>query len=339
MQHPHRRRNPLTGDWVLVSPQRTQRPWQGKQESLPPASLPAHDPACYLCPGNTRAGGERNPGYATTFVFTNDYPALLPEPGDTLPPDDALLTREQVMGTSRVVCYSPRHDRTLAQLPAEGIRMVVDTWAQETASLGTQYRWVQVFENKGALMGCSNSHPHGQIWAGSSLPNEPAREDREQEVYRREHGSVLLLDYCALEIARGERVVAQNEHWVALVPYWAVWPFELLLLPRTHIRRIPDCTGAERSDLAALLKIILPGYDRLFSVSFPYTMGWHGAPYMTGNTGHWQLHAHIYPPLLRSASVKKFMVGYEMLAEPQRDLTPESAADVLRAACAQTSDH
>ena len=217
--------------------------------------------------------------------------------------------------------------------------MVVDTWAQETASLGTQYRWVQVFENKGALMGCSNSHPHGQIWAGSSLPNEPAREDREQEVYRREHGSVLLLDYCALEIARGERVVAQNEHWVALVPYWAVWPFELLLLPRTHIRRLPDCTGAERSDLAALLKIILPGYDRLFSVSFPYTMGWHGAPYMTGNTGHWQLHAHIYPPLLRSASVKKFMVGYEMLAEPQRDLTPESAADVLRAACAQTSDH
>ena len=339
MQHPHRRRNPLTGDWVLVSPQRTQRPWQGKQEPLPPDSLPAHDPGCYLCPGNARAGGERNPGYATTFVFTNDFPALLPEPGDGLTSDNALLTSEQVTGTSRVVCFSPRHDRTLAQLPVEGIRMVVDTWAQETAALGALYRWVQVFENKGALMGCSNVHPHGQIWAGSSLPNEPAKEDRTQEAYWREHGSVLLLDYCALEIARGERVVAQNELWVALVPYWAVWPFELLLLPRTHVRRLPDCTDAERNDLAALLKIILPGYDRLFSVSFPYTMGWHGAPTMTDSTTHWQLHAHIYPPLLRSASVKKFMVGYEMLAEPQRDLTPESAADALRAACAQSSDH
>jgi UDPglucose--hexose-1-phosphate uridylyltransferase len=339
MPHPHRRRNPLTGDWVLVSPQRTQRPWQGKQEALPPAALPAHDPSCYLCPGNTRANGERNPGYSSTFVFTNDFPALLPEPATGPASDTYLLTSEHVTGTSRVVCFSPRHDRTLAQLPVEGIRAVVDTWARETGALGAKYRWVQVFENKGALMGCSNAHPHGQIWAGSALPNEPAKEDREQESYRHERGSVLLLDYCELELAREERVVARNDRWVALVPYWAVWPFELLVLPRTPIRRLPDCTDAERNDLAALVKVILQGYDRVFSVSFPYTMGWHGAPYMTDRIDHWQLHAHIYPPLLRSASVKKFMVGYEMLAEPQRDLTPESAAEVLRTACAPTGDH
>jgi UDPglucose--hexose-1-phosphate uridylyltransferase len=272
-------------------------------------------------------------------VFTNDFPALLPEPAATPASETALLTSEHVTGTSRVVCFSPRHDRTLAQLPVEGIRTVVDAWARETEALGTKYRWVQVFENKGALMGCSNAHPHGQIWAGSALPNEPAKEEHEQEAYQRERGSVLLLDYCALELNREERVVALNDRWVALVPYWAVWPFELLVLPRTPIRRIPDCTDAERNDLAALMKVILQGYDCLFSVSFPYTMGWHGAPFLTERTEHWQLHAHIYPPLLRSASVKKFMVGYEMLAEPQRDLTPESAAEVLRTACALTGDH
>ena len=336
MLHPHRRRNPLTGEWVLVSPQRTQRPWQGGQEALPPSSLPHHDPACYLCPGNTRAGGATNPEYTSTFVFTNDYPALLPEASGEVREDSPLLTGEEVTGTSRVVCFSPRHDQTFADLPVEGIRAVIDTWAAETAALGERYRWVQVFENKGAVMGCSNTHPHGQIWAGSSLPNEPAKEDREQHAYLKERGAVLLLDYVELEIARGERIVAMNDRWVALVPFWAVWPFELLILPRTHLRRLPECTDADRERLAALLSMVLRGYDRLFSVSFPYTMGWHGAPFMTEETAHWQLHAHIYPPLLRSASVKKFMVGYEMLAEPQRDLTAESAAGVLRSLCTPT---
>ena len=333
MLHPHRRRNPLTGEWVLVSPQRTQRPWQGKQEALPPSSIPQHDPSCYLCPGNTRAGGAQNPSYASTFVFTNDYPALLPEPSGEVQQDGYLLKGEEVTGTSRVVCFSPRHDLTFASLPVSGIRTVVDTWAQETALLGEQYRWVQVFENKGALMGCSNAHPHGQIWAGSFLPNEPAKEDREQRAYLKERGAVLLLEYAGLEIGRGERIVAMNDRWVALVPFWAVWPFELLLLPRNHIRRMPECTDADRDALATLLSTVLRAYDRVFSVSFPYTMGWHGAPFMTDDTAHWQLHAHIYPPLLRSASVKKFMVGYEMLAEPQRDVTAESAAGILRSLC------
>ncbi len=337
MLHPHRRRNPLTGEWVLVSPQRTQRPWQGKQEALPPASAPRHDPSCYLCPGNARAGGDRNPDYTATFVFTNDYPALLPEPSGDMREDVPLLSAEDVTGTSRVVCFSPRHDLTFADLPVAGIRAVVDTWAQECATLGERYRWVQVFENKGALMGCSNAHPHGQIWAGSFIPNEPAKEDREQRAHLRAHGSVLLLDYVALEMARDERIVATNDRWVALVPFWAVWPYELLILPRTHIRRMPDATSADRDALASILSTVLRAYDRVFGVSFPYTMGWHGAPFLTDDTAHWQLHAHLYPPLLRSASVKKFMVGYEMLAEPQRDVTAESAAGVLRSLCASSS--
>lgn len=338
MLHPHRRRNPLTGEWVLISPQRTQRPWQGKQEALPPSSLPHHDPACYLCPGNVRAGGAKNPDYTSTFVFTNDYPALLPDAPAEERQDTYLLTGDNVTGTSRVVCFSPRHDQTFADLPVDGIRAVIDTWAAETTMLGERYRWVQVFENKGALMGCSNAHPHGQIWAGSFLPNEPAKEDREQRAYLQERGSVLLLEYVTLEVERGERIVAMNDRWVALVPFWAVWPFELLILPRTHIQRMPGCSTADRDALAALLSVVLRAYDRVFTVSFPYTMGWHGAPFMSGATDHWQLHAHIYPPLLRSASVKKFMVGYEMLAEPQRDLTAESAASVLRALCTST-DH
>jgi UDPglucose--hexose-1-phosphate uridylyltransferase len=337
MLHPHRRRNPLTGEWVLVSPQRTQRPWQGKQEPLPPSSAPRHDPSCYLCPGNTRAGGARNPDYPSTYVFTNDFPALLPEAGEATPEQAYLLTGEQVTGTSRVVCFSPRHDLTFADLPVEGIRTVIDTWAQETATLGERYRWVQVFENKGALMGCSNAHPHGQIWAGSFLPNEPAKEDREQRAYLARTGSVLLLDYVRLETERGERIVAMNDRWAALVPFWAVWPFELLILPRTLIRRMPDASNEDRDALAALLSTVLRAYDKVFSVSFPYTMGWHGAPFMADDNAHWQLHAHVYPPLLRSASVKKFMVGYEMLAEPQRDVTAESAAAMLRSLCSPST--
>lgn len=333
MQHPHRRRNALTGEWVLVSPHRTQRPWQGTHEPLPPATLPTYDPSCYLCPGNVRANGHHNPGYASTFVFTNDFPALLPDSVPSGVSGDGLLQHEDVAGTSRVVCFSPRHDLTFADLPEEGIRAVVDAWAAETAALGRIWRWVQVFENKGAAMGCSNAHPHGQIWAGSFLPNEPAREDREQRAFLRTADAVLLLEYLATETGDGGRIVAENGAWVALVPYWAVWPFEMLILPRRHIARLPDCTPGERDALASLLKVILPGYDRLFSVPFPYTMGWHGAPFLTDDHQYWQLHAHIYPPLLRSATVRKFMVGYEMLAEPQRDLTAETAAEMLRAAC------
>jgi UDPglucose--hexose-1-phosphate uridylyltransferase len=345
IQHPHRRRNALTGEWVLVSPQRTQRPWQGKQESIPPSDLPAHDPRCYLCPGNTRANGEPNPDYKSTFVFTNDFPALLPEgdAGIALPEtnssprgDAPFFQQETVSGISRVICYSPRHNLTLGQLPVDGIRAVVDTWATETAMLGKTYRWVQVFENKGEMMGCSNPHPHGQIWTGSSLPNEPHKEHTAQQAYCSTRESILLEDYAAEESKQKERVVVENDDWLAVVPYWAVWPFELLLLPRTHILRLPDLHTAQRISLAEILKSALSAYDALFEVSFPYSMGWHGAPFESGTVDHWQLHAHIFPPLLRSATVRKFMVGYEMFAEPQRDVTPESAAELVRRAALLT---
>jgi len=336
--HPHRRYNPLTGEWVLVSPHRTRRPWKGQVEKPLPDVRPHYDSACYLCPGNARASGERNPDYETTFVFTNDFAALLP---DTPPASLAvhpLLRTESERGTCRVICFSPRHDLTLPEMGVEEIRGVVDVWATQTAELGERYRWVQVFENKGGIMGCSNPHPHGQVWGQGSLPNEPAREERQQRAYFEDQGSPLLVEYASLEAARQERVVLENEHWLGVVPYWAVWPFETLLLPRRHVLRLPDLSGLERDGLAEILKRLLTRYDNLFEVSFPYSMGWHGAPTgFSANSGvtgaddfHWQLHAHFYPPLLRSATVKKFMVGYEMLAEAQRDLTAEQAAERLR---------
>jgi len=328
-QHVHRRFNPLTGEWVLVSPHRTQRPWQGQVERLPPETRPAHDPTCYLCPGNGRAGGARNPVYESTFVFTNDFAALVPDaPADES--TDPLFRAAPTSGTCRVICFSPRHDLTLPEMPVEQIRAVVDVWAAQSAELGQTYRWVQVFENKGAIMGCSNPHPHGQVWALNALPNEPAKEDRQQQAYFAEHGRPLLLDYVARELDLAERVVVANEDWVALVPYWAVWPFEILLLPRQHVLRLPDLATTQRDALADILKRLLTRYDNVFETSFPYSMGWHGAPWATGDHGHWQLHAHFYPPLLRSATVKKFMVGYEMLGEAQRDITAEQAAARLR---------
>lgn len=329
LDFPHRRLNALTGDWILVSPHRTKRPWQGKQESTPPANRPQHDPKCYLCAGNERAGGLQNPDYASTYVFDNDFAAILPEGGE-IAPENALLRSEAVTGTCRVICFSPRHDWTLPEMPVEAIRGVVDVWAAQTTELGQKYRWVQVFENKGDVMGCSNPHPHGQIWASDFVPNEPTKEDRQQKAHWEKNHSLLLLDYLTLELQSGERVVVENDHWVVLVPYWATWPYEVLLVPRRHILRLPDLTDAERNSLADILKRFLTRYDNLFEVSFPYSMGWHGAPTAEGNFDHWQLHAHFYPPLLRSATVKKFMVGYEMLAEAQRDLTPEQAADKLR---------
>lgn len=328
--HPHRRRNALTGDWLLVSPHRTQRPWQGRTEPTAADQRPAHDPSCYLCARNTRANGERNPDYDATFVFTNDFAALLPDESFPDTAGDELFRAESVRGTCRVICFSPRHDLSLARMRPAEIRRVVDTWTEQAAELSRDWKWVQIFENKGDVMGCSNPHPHGQIWASDTLPNEILKEDREQARYFAAHGSKLLVDYTRRELEAGERVVAENEDWAAVVPYWAVWPFETLLVPKKSVARITDLSGGLRDSLSSILPRLLARYDNLFETSFPYSMGWHGAPCGDHDATHWQLHAHFYPPLLRSATVKKFMVGYEMLAEPQRDLTPEAAAARLR---------
>lgn len=329
---PHRRRNLLTGEWVLCSPHRATRPWQGQQEAAAAPGRPPHDPTCYLCAGNRRANGEVNPPYPGTFVFENDFRALLDQEGRTEPPTGSpLLQQAPVRGTCRVICFSPRHDLTLARLPPEDIGRVIQTWQEQTAELGSRYRWVQVFENKGAVMGCSNPHPHGQVWAMDSLPTLPALEDENQRRYTDAHGRPLLLDYAQEEIRRGERLVCVNDDWLAVVPYWATWPFETLLLPRFAVQRLPDLDAPRIASLALILGELLRRYDALFHVDFPYSMGWHGAPFGVDQGGHWQLHAHFFPPLLRSATVKKFMVGYEMLGESQRDITPEAAAERLRA--------
>ncbi len=328
--HPHRRYNALTGEWILVSPHRTLRPWQGAVERVERETRPAYDPDCYLCPGNRRAGGAVNPAYTDTFVFTNDFAALLPDTPLPDAPSSGLLRSEPVQGTCRVICFSPRHDLTLPEMPVEQIEKVAEVWAEQTADLGARYRWVQVFENKGAAMGCSNPHPHGQIWAGSFLPRIAEQEDIQQRQYADRHGKPLLCDYLEREREERARLVEENAHWTMLVPYWAVWPFELLLLPRRPVLRLPDLSPQERASLAQILRQSLIRYDNLFQTSFPYSMGWHGAPCDDADNMHWQLHAHFYPPLLRSATVRKFMVGYEMLAEPQRDLTAEQAAQRLR---------
>ncbi len=329
MDVPHRRRNALTGEWVLVSSGRTSRPWQGSTEAPAAEGRPQYDPGCYLCPGNTRATGDRNPDYDDTFVFTNDFAALQPDVGyETV--DDGLLQAESEPGTCRVICYSPRHDLDLASMDTAGIRTVVDLWSDQVAELALEHTWVQVFENRGATMGASNPHPHGQVWAGAALPNEPLKEDTQQRQHYAENGSLLLLDYLEQEMG-GERIVAVNDSWVALVPYWAVWPFEMLLVPRRPVRWLPELLAGERDDLADMLSDVLGRYDAVFDFPFPYSMGWHGAPSPPEEYPHWQLHAHFYPPLLRSASVRKHMVGYELLAEVQRDVTAESVAERLRA--------
>lgn len=331
---PHRRLNPLTGDWVLVSPHRTQRPWQGQVEKLPAEQSPQYDPSCYLCPGNERAGGARNPTYASTFVFDNDFAALKPEiPAFT--EDECgkgLMVANSERGICRVVCFSPRHDLTLAHMEPADIRTVIDLWAQQYRELGDVpwIKYVQVFENRGAVMGCSNPHPHCQIWSNETIPNEPLKEQHSQRKYQQDHGSCLLCDYVRLELQSGERIVCENEHFISLVPFWAIWPFEVLLMSTRHAGDLDALTLAERDGLADVLKRTTTKYDNLFQVSFPYSMGFHQRPTDGEQHPEWHLHAHFYPPLLRSATVRKFMVGYEMLAAPQRDITPEMAAQRLR---------
>ncbi len=330
---PHRRLNALTGDWVLNSPHRTQRPWQGQVEKTPPDQRPAYDPACYLCPGNTRAGGVHNPGYTSTFVFDNDYAALLATTAPEKWEAADLLVAQAERGICRVVCFSPRHDLTLAQMDRPDIRRVVDVWSDQYEELGAVpwVKHVQVFENRGAMMGASNPHPHGQIWADETIPLEPSKEMRQCSAYTAKAGYCLLCDYLTFELKMQTRVVCANDHFVVIVPFWAVWPFETLLLSRRHVNTITDLNSDERDGLADIMKRLLIRYDNVFEISFPYSMGFHQRPTDQLPHAELHLHAHYYPPLLRSATVRKFMVGYEMLSQPQRDITPEQAADRLRA--------
>jgi len=327
-----RRWDPLSERWVIVSPGRVRRPWQG--DEAPPAApgLPAREPDCHLCPGNRRAGGQRNPDYPGVFVFDNDFPALAGADGSAPALEDPaaspLLRHAPVTGRCRVLCYHPDHHQSLATLPPARQREVVGAWIDQQRELGPAHAWVQIFENRGRMMGCSSDHPHGQIWASDHVPSLPATEDAAQARYLSSHGRPLLLDYAEREAALGTRVVTANEGWLAVVPWWAAWPFETLLLPRMPLGGLEDLDAAGADRLAEVLGRLLGAYDALFGVAMPYSMGWHGRGRDQGR--HWQLHAHFYPPLLRSATVRKFMVGYEMLAEAQRDLTPEQAAARLR---------
>jgi UDPglucose--hexose-1-phosphate uridylyltransferase len=334
MLRPHRRYNPLRSQWVLVSPQRTQRPWQGQTSKPVVPEKIAYDPACYLCPGNPRAGGEVTPKYDGIYVFDNDYPALLPADASipTLQPDGLLIAESEV-GRCRVVCFDPNHSLTLSGMTREGIARVVEAWRAETAELGAapEIHYVQVFENRGQMMGSSNPHPHGQIWATGHVPDEPAAESLSQKAYLGEHGRTLLADYLAQELKARERIVLENDEFAAIVPFWAVWPFETLVLPKRHVGSFVDFDAPQVTALADLLKRLTTTYDALFHTSFPYTMGFHQRPTDGPDYPEWVWHGHFYPPLLRSAEIRKFMVGFEMLGMPQRDITPEKAAEMLRA--------
>lgn len=335
---PHRRFNPLDGSWVLVSPHRTQRPWQGEETPLVD-ERPDYVADCYLCPGNLRAGGHQTPAYEGVYIFDNDFAALLPPSADDnqdMEQPTALFQSQAASGCCRVICYSPKHNLSLGHLAPDALLAVIQAWKDQYQSLIQAFSWVQIFENRGAAMGASNPHPHGQVWAVDHLPTIAAQELQQQAQYQRDHGKLLLLDYAQQEIANGERVVYQNEEWLVVVPYWASWPFETLLIPLRGTPSLSELTGAQQEQLVLALRCLQQGYDAVFDCEFPYSFGWHNAPARTSDGSSseecWQLHAHFYPPLLRSATVKKFMVGYEMLAEPQRDLTPEHAARQLREA-------
>jgi UDPglucose--hexose-1-phosphate uridylyltransferase len=333
-QFPHRRWNPLRQSWVLVSPHRTQRPWQGEVGQKAAASEIAYDPQCYLCPGNQRAGGAANPAYEGIFSFVNDYAALLPDsPSAIKPSASPLLVAEPARGLCKVLCFHPNHSLTLARMTCAEIRRVVEAWTLEYKELADLdwIEYVQIFENRGAMMGASNPHPHGQIWATGFVPDEPAAETQAQREHMARTGHCLLCDYLAAEQATQERVIFENKHFAALVPWWATWPFEVLIVSRRHLGALPELTMDEREGLADALKRLTIRFDNLFQTSFPYTMGFHQSP--TDKQAHpeWHFHAHFYPPLLRSATVRKFMVGFEMLGMPQRDITPEAAAQRLRA--------
>jgi UDPglucose--hexose-1-phosphate uridylyltransferase len=331
-EQPHTRFNPLTREWVLVSPHRTQRPWQGQVDDAETERRPAYDPKCYICPGNTRANGAKNPEYKEVFVFDNDFPAVRPDTPD-LAYTDGLLEARGESGICRVVSFSPGHDLTLSQMEPENIRKVVDVWAHEYEQLGAlpNVRHVQIFENRGSMMGCSNPHPHCQVWATSHVPNEPSKEQSSLDQYLRSKGRCMICDYLKQEDNAQVRLVGSNRSFAACVPFWAIWPFETLVIARRHVATLPELTEDERDDLADLLKRLTARYDNLFGVPFPYSMGFHQSPTDKAMHPESHLHAHFYPPLLRSATVRKFMVGFEMLGTPQRDITPESAAETLRA--------
>ncbi|RDV27998.1 UDP-glucose--hexose-1-phosphate uridylyltransferase [Alteromonas aestuariivivens] len=331
--HPHRRYNPLLDEWVLVSPHRAKRPWQGQTDEPDHSQRPSYDPSCYLCPGNTRINGEQNAQYESVFVFQNDFAALR---DDTAPTEqnDPFFTFQVEQGQSRVICFSPDHSKTLPELTNGEREAVVKCWQEQTRDLADEYAWVQVFENKGAMMGCSNPHPHGQVWAQKHLPTQASKKLTNLTRYFEQYQSSFLLDYAKREYEQQERVVCSNDDWLVVVPYWAAWPFETLLLPRFEVASMIELTQPQQASLADIVGQVTVRYDNLFNTSFPYSMGWHSAPNDGKSHPEWGLHAHFFPPLLRSASVRKFMVGYEMMAEAQRDLTPEQAAQRLRAVSA-----
>ncbi|UII75344.1 UDP-glucose--hexose-1-phosphate uridylyltransferase [Flagellimonas sp. HMM57] len=330
-EHPHRRYNILTGEWVLVSPHRTKRPWQGKQEKTSDEKKLSYDPNCYLCPGNTRANGITNPNYESTYSFVNDFSALLQDSPSELV-ENGLLRAKGESGICKVVCFSPDHSLTLPLMEVGAIEEVISLWQAEYSALGEMddINHVQIFENKGAIMGCSNPHPHGQIWAQSSIPQEVAKKTSYQKQYWEKHNRSLLGDYLEQETREKERILFENEHFIAIVPFWAVWPYEVMIAPKKHLQHIGQLNADQKTNFAHIMKDVTTAYDNLFETSFPYSMGIHQAP--TDKTIHeeWHFHMSFYPPLLRSASVKKFMVGYEMFANPQRDITAEQAAQKLR---------
>jgi len=331
-EHPHRRFNPLTREWVLVSPHRTRRPWQGQVETSHPETVSQYDPECYMCPGNARAGGQLNPHYRGTYTFTNDFSALRSEAPQQVHNEHDLIVAQGESGICRVVCFSPRHDLTLSRMDVTDVRPIVDLWAAQYAELGAlpSINWVQIFENRGAMMGASNPHPHCQIWATHNLPNEAAKEQGSLSAYHKTHGRPLLGDYLALELESRQRLVCEDQHFAVVVPFWAVWPFETLVISKRPVTALDELTSQERDGLAATLGRLTTRYDNLFETAFPYSMGFHQRPTDGKPHPEWHLHLHFYPPLLRSATIRKFMVGYEMLGMPQRDISPESAAEKLR---------